>query len=273
VPDLYIVATPIGNLADVTIRALDTLGKVDLILAEDTRTTKILLNHYGIKKPLISFNEHNQTTRIPLVIDALMNGDVALVSDAGVPTISDPGQRLIAETHSLGIRVIPIPGPTALATALSASGFDGNSFLFLGFLPRKKGERHRLLYSLGYYHQTIIIYESPHRLLRTLNELALFWGDRAVSVCRELTKLYEEIYRGSLIEAMSHFTNPRGEFTLVLEGNNANKETWSTVEVQSELSKLKTQGYRAKESIELLATLSGHSKRFIYENWLSNHPN
>jgi len=271
VANLYIVATPIGNLDDISARALVTLEKVDLILAEDTRTTRKLLNHYKIKKTLISFNEHNQQKRIPFVINTLTKGDVALVSDAGVPTISDPGQRLIAELHSRGIRVIPIPGPTAIAAALSASGITGNSFLFLGFLPRRQGERHRLLNSLISFDRTIIIFESPHRVLKTLNELALFWGDRNISVCRELTKLYEEIYKGSVSQAISHFANPRGEFTLVIEGNSGNKETWSQMELKTELLKLKTEGYKAKEAVELLANVSGHPKRLIYEMWLSNH--
>jgi len=222
---LYIIATPIGNLGDITLRALETLKAVDAILCEDTRRTKILLDHYNIKKPLISYHQHSRLTKIDLVIKKLKNGEkLALVSDAGTPGISDPGNELIGQIVKLSdgqIEIIPIPGPSAITAALSVSGFDCSKFLFLGFLPKKKG-RQTILHNLArdpFDNLTIIFYESPFRIGKTLGELIGFFGEeRKAVVMRELTKKFEEIKRGSLKSLAKYFLLKKfkGEFVVVI---------------------------------------------------------
>ncbi|MBI2464442.1 16S rRNA (cytidine(1402)-2'-O)-methyltransferase [Candidatus Peregrinibacteria bacterium] len=221
---LYVVATPIGNLEDITLRALRILKEVDCIVAEDTRHSGIFLKKYGIDKPLLSFHAHSNHPKVEKIIDILKNGkNVALISDAGTPGISDPGFVLIRAALDVGIPISPIPGPSAFLAALSVSGLPTDKFLYLGFLPRKKG-RHTLLLELQNEKRTIVFYESPHRILRTLEELESMLGDRCVAIAREITKLYEEIFRGSLSEAKQHFSqkNIKGEFVIVLGGKNQN---------------------------------------------------
>ena len=267
---LYVVATPIGNLEDVTLRALRVLRDVDLIAAEDTRMTRKLLARYEIRTPLISFHEHNQARQTLRVLAALEEGDVALVSDAGVPTVSDPGAELVRKALDSGIRVTPIPGPSAVTTALSASGLRADRFVFVGFLPRRRGERLRLLERMAEVENALVIFEAPHRLRGTLEDVLAAWGDRRVTVCRELTKRYEEIFAGGVSEALEQFREPRGEFTLVVEGaDGVESEAWELERVRKALRELKGEGVRAKEAVSRIAEVSGVRRRVVYGEWLS----
>jgi 16S rRNA (cytidine1402-2'-O)-methyltransferase len=215
---LYIIATPIGNLSDLTFRARETLESVDLIACEDTRHTIILLNHYGIKKPLLSFHSHSGQTKTEKIIDYLKNGsNVALVSDAGTPGISDPGYVLIQAALDNGIGVIPIPGASAVITALCASGLPTDKFLYLGFLPVKKG-RQTLFKKIAESEYTVVFYESPHRLKKTLEQLKEYLKpDAKLSVAKELTKIYETFYRGSIDDVIKQIPeNPKGEYVVMI---------------------------------------------------------
>ncbi len=218
---LYIVPTPIGNLDDITIRAVKILSSVEIIAAEDTRTTKILLDHLHIQKPLISFFSHNETIRVPQIIEKLQQGNsIALVSDAGTPGISDPAYSIITAAIHHSIPIVPLPGPTAFVPVLIASGFPTHSFVFEGFLPHKKG-RHTKLTQLKDEHRTIIFYESPHRILKTLEELSsVLGGEREAVIGREMTKKFEEIVRGTLHSLHQTFSQRaiKGEFVLVVKG-------------------------------------------------------
>lgn len=215
---LFVVATPIGNLEDLSFRALKTLKEVDLIACEDTRHTKILLDRYKIKKPLISYFQHSKLKKLELLISKLKAGEnIALVCDAGTPGVSDPGQKLISEISKLSeINAIPIPGPNAALAALSISGFPASKFLYFGFLPKKKG-RKTLFENLKNTEYTIVFYESPHRILRTLNDLLENLGDREVVIARELTKKFETIYRGKFSEIIPKIKE-KGEFAIVIKG-------------------------------------------------------
>ncbi|MCX6013952.1 MAG: 16S rRNA (cytidine(1402)-2'-O)-methyltransferase [Chloroflexi bacterium] len=215
---LYVVATPIGNLEDISLRAIRILKEVSLIAAEDTRKTRILLNKYEIQTPLTSYFEHNKITKLPRILGALEQEDVALVSEAGMPGISDPGYELVKAAIQLGITVVPIPGPSAVVTALSVAGLPANEFIYIGFLPREKKKKKKLLVSISEEPRTIVAFESPYRVLASLGAIRDVLGDRQIAVCRELTKLYEEIFRGTITEALEHFKKPKGEFTLVIEG-------------------------------------------------------
>ncbi len=217
---LYIVSTPIGNLEDITYRAVKLLAAVDLIAAEDTRTTKVLLNHYDIHTPLVSYYSYNEERRIPELIAKLKSGgSIAVVSDAGTPGISDPAYRIIKRALEEEIAVVSLPGATAFLPALITSGLPIDEFVFEGFLPVKKG-RQTMLTSLAHERRTIVLYESPHRLIRTLNDLLNYFGDRDIAIARELTKKFEEIVRGKISFAIQHFTKNkiRGEFVLVVKG-------------------------------------------------------
>jgi 16S rRNA (cytidine1402-2'-O)-methyltransferase len=217
---LYIVSTPIGNLEDISLRAVRTLSTVDLIAAEDTRTTGILLQHYKIKKPLLSYHNYNESERTPRLIEELKQGrSIALVSDAGTPGISDPSYRIIRAALDMQLPIVAIPGASAFLPALITSGLSAERFVFLGFLPQKKG-RTTKLEEVKREPRTLILYESPHRLLRTLTDLRQSFGDRRSSVARELTKKFEEIRRGYLSDHIEHFQRhaPRGEFVIVVEG-------------------------------------------------------
>ena len=222
---LFLVPTPIGNLGDITFRAVETLNQADLILAEDTRVSFKLLKHYNIHKPLVSFHMHNEHRKLSEVISKLKSGlTIALISDAGTPGISDPGYLLVREAITNDIEVSCLPGPTALIPALIQSGLSADRFVFEGFLPPKKGRKKRLE-NLIDESRTIILYESPHKILKTLNQLIDFFGpERAVSVSRELSKIYEETFRGSLSEAVNYFFHnlPKGEFVICLLGSQKN---------------------------------------------------
>ena len=216
---LYLVATPIGNLEDMTLRGLRILREAPLIAAEDTRSARRLLDHFEIAGArLTSYNEHNKRARLPSLLAALDQGDVAVVSDAGMPGISDPGHDLVVAAIAAGHTVVPIPGASAVLAAVAASGLPSRRFHYLGFLPRQGGPRRTALRDAATSGDTLVVFESPHRLLATLEDARTALGDRQIVVCRELTKLYEEIWRGTLTEAVAHFASPRGEFTLVIEG-------------------------------------------------------
>jgi 16S rRNA (cytidine1402-2'-O)-methyltransferase len=217
-PVLYVIATPIGNLEDISLRALRLLREVKLIAAEDTRKTRRLLNSYNIKTSLTSYHEHSKRAKLDYLLDYLEKEDLALVSEAGMPGLSDPGYELIIAAIEGGISVVPIPGASAVITALVVSGLPTDQFLYVGFLPRRKGQRQRLLSSIVDEPRTIVAFETPHRLGDALNDIEEILGDRRLSVCRELTKVHEEIFRGRVSQAREHFVEPRGEFSLVIEG-------------------------------------------------------
>jgi 16S rRNA (cytidine1402-2'-O)-methyltransferase len=218
---LYVVATPIGNLEDITLRAIKVLREVDLIAAEDTRHTRKLLDRHEIRKRMISYHEHNEKEKAERIVEELRSGkSVALVSDSGTPTISDPGYVLVRRCIEEGIEVIPIPGPSAFLAALCVSGLPVHRFAFEGFLPHKAGRRRGRLKELAQEGRTLIFYESPHRLAKTLSDMLEILGDRKVVVARELTKVHEEVFRGTLEEAVERFGGERcrGEFTILVEG-------------------------------------------------------
>ncbi len=217
---LFVVGTPIGNLEDITFRAVKTLKEVDLIACEDTRRAKILLQHFEIDTPTVSYNEHNERQRIPELIEKMKAGSsIALLSDAGMPTISDPGYRLVRAARDAEIQVISVPGPSAVTAALSVSGLPTDRFIFEGFLPRKKGKRERKIMEFRDETRTVVIFESVHRIERTLHELAELLGrDRKIAVCRELTKIFEEVIYGSIGEVIEKLKVKKGEFVIVIGG-------------------------------------------------------
>jgi 16S rRNA (cytidine1402-2'-O)-methyltransferase len=266
-PSLYVVATPIGNLEDISLRALRVLKQVKLIAAEDTRATRRLLNFYDIKTPLTSYHEHNKRTKLNYLLGRLEQEDVALVSEAGMPGLSDPGYELIAAAIEHGIPVVPVPGPSAVITALVVSGLPTDQFLYLGFLPRRHGIRRRLLKAVADEPRTLVAFEAPHRLAETLNDALEIFGDRRAAVCRELTKIHEEVFRGRLSQALEHFTQPRGEFTLVIEGGSATEPEIGQ-EIEKELLKLYRQGAGAREAVARLSESSGIPKKKLYQAWL-----
>jgi 16S rRNA (cytidine1402-2'-O)-methyltransferase len=268
VSTLYLVATPIGNLEDISRRALRILGEVGLIAAEDTRKTKRLLTAYGIKTPLTSYHEHNREAKLAYLVDYLRERDVALVSEAGMPGMSDPGYELVLSAIEHGITVVPVPGPSALINAMVVSGLSTRQFTYLGFLPRKKGEKRRLLESMAAEPRTIVVFESPRRLQTTLSDVVQVLGDRRVAVCRELTKLHEEVFRGTVSEAIEHFSQPRGEFTLVIEGRGKVDKPAVTEEVEKELSRLRTEGVTAREATACLSQATGIPRKELYRAWL-----
>ena len=267
-PTLYAVATPIGNLEDISLRALRILREVKLIAAEDTRRTRQLLNAYEIKTPVTSYYEHNKLTKLDYIIGRLEKGDVALVSDAGMPGISDPGYELIAAASQRGFPIVPIPGPSTVITALAVSGLPTDKFVYIGFLPRKASERKRLMESIASERGTIVVLEAPHRLTATLEDILSVLGDRKIALCRELTKIHEEIFRGTISQAIKHFAAPRGEFTLVIAGKGEEKKPVMTEEIERKLRSMRRSGKTAKEAIAEVAQESGLPKKELYRAWL-----
>lgn len=265
---LYVVATPIGNLEDITLRAVRVLREVNLIAAEDTRTTRVLLRKHNILTRLVSYNEHNMRHRTPELMAALKTGDLALVSEAGSPGVSDPGHELIAATIDEGFPVVSIPGPSAVVTALVASGLPMRQFTFLGFLPRRAGERRRTLSIAAGEARTTVFFESPHRIRATLEAMGEALGDRRIAVCRELTKTFEEIFRGTPSEALAHFLEPRGEFTIVVDGASPGAVSQSEAEVRAELERLRADGATAKDAVSAVSAGFGSPKREVYRLWL-----
>ena len=267
-PVLYVVATPIGNLEDISSRALRILREVKLIAAEDTRRTKQLLTSYNIQTPLTSYHEHNKLAKLQYLLNYLKEESVALVSEAGTPGMSDPGYELIVAAGQCGITVVPIPGPSAVITALAVSGLPTDRFSYIGYLPHRAGKRRRLLESVADEPGTIVALESPHRLLTALEDIQRILGDRRITVCRELTKIHEEIYRTKVSQAIEYFTEPRGEFTLVIEGKVEPDKPQLTEDVKGDLQRMRRSGMRAKEVIAQMSGETGLSKKMLYQAWL-----
>ncbi|OCL25788.1 16S rRNA (cytidine(1402)-2'-O)-methyltransferase [Orenia metallireducens] len=269
---LYVCGTPIGNLDDITVRALNILKEVDLIAAEDTRHTRKLLNHYQIEAKLTSYHEHNELEKSKELLERLRGGlDVALVSDAGMPGISDPGYRLISLLREEGVKVVPIPGPTAMTTALVISGLPTDRFAFEGFLPRKKNERRSYLEGLKGEERTLIFYEAPHRLTKTLADILEVLGDRKIALCRELTKKFEETITGKVSELLEKFKedSPRGEMVLVVEGGvikeDEELEGWRGLSILEHLESLMADGLTKKKAIKEVAKLRSLPKNEVYQ--------
>jgi 16S rRNA (cytidine1402-2'-O)-methyltransferase len=263
---LFLVATPIGNLGDMSRRAIQTLQDVNLIAAEDTRHTRKLLTHFEISNRLLSYHEHNQEKAIEPILEALENGDVALVSDAGTPSINDPGYRLVKAAVAEGHTVSPIPGASAPISALIASGLPTDSFLYLGYLPRKKGERRKLLADNSAQPHTLIFLETPHRLVESLKDMVEVFGDREAVVARELTKLYEEFVRGTVPELLAHFQKrpPKGEITLLLAGETRDLEVWELEDLHKAIVRGLSDGESASGLAKRLSGESGWPRRQIY---------
>jgi 16S rRNA (cytidine1402-2'-O)-methyltransferase len=271
-PVLYVVATPIGNLEDISLRALRTLREVKLIAAEDTRKTRRLLTAYDIKTPMTSYYEHNKLTKLDYILDQLREADVALVSEAGMPGISDPGYELIVAAGQRDIPVIPVPGPSAIVTALAVSGLPTDRFIYIGVLSNKAAARRRALETVTDEPGTIIALEAPHRLRATLDDILNTLGNRRIAVCRELTKLHEEIFRGTVREAVTHFTEPRGEFTLVIEGRGTKDKPRLTETIEKQLHDMYLTGATAREAIAAVAGETGIKRKELYQTWLKAVP-
>ncbi|MDY7080464.1 MAG: 16S rRNA (cytidine(1402)-2'-O)-methyltransferase [Chloroflexota bacterium] len=264
---LYLVGTPIGNLEDITLRALRVLREASLIAAEDTRRARILTRHYEIETPITSYFEGNKLTKLETVLRALDAGDVALISEAGMPGLSDPGYELIRVAIQRGHPVVPIPGPSAPVAALVVSGLASDSFLYLGFFPRRQRERCKLLAEVAQERRTLIAFEAPHRLRKSLADIEDVLGDRLLVVCRELTKLHEEVWRGTVAEARVHFdeVDPRGEITLVIGGASKERERWGEERVRSALDELLAQGVPRPSAARRVAADSGWSRSEVYK--------
>jgi 16S rRNA (cytidine1402-2'-O)-methyltransferase len=266
---LYVVATPIGNLADITLRALRVLGDVDVIAAEDTRTTRKLLSHHGIGTPLVSYHEHNEAVRTPELLERLVGGEsVAVVSEAGTPSISDPGYRLVEAAIDSGIAVEPVPGASAVLAALVVSGLPTDSFVFEGFLPRRAGERRRRLEALASERRTIVVFESPHRVDACLADMVAVLGDRRAALCRELTKLHEEVRRAMLSELLASVgkTPVKGELVIVIEGA-AEKEPDIEAAVAEAVGRTEA-GESVREATRAVAEQRGVPRRALYDRVL-----
>ncbi len=266
---LYLVGTPIGNLGDMTMRGIQTLKDVDQIAAEDTRHTGKLLHHFQIKTPQISYHEHNEQQRIPELIAQLQAGkSIALVTDAGMPGISDPGYELVAACVTAGINVVPIPGVTAVITAISASGLPTDRFIFEGFLPAKGQERRDRLASVAGESRTLVFYESPHRLRQTLADFATTFGpNRQIVLGRELTKLHEEFWRGEIENAIEYYTQiePKGEYVIILSGAKISQPTLTDAAINSALIELINQGISRSQASRQLADEISQSRRYVYQ--------
>jgi 16S rRNA (cytidine1402-2'-O)-methyltransferase len=263
---LYIVATPIGNLEDITLRALRVLKEVDLIAAEDTRHTRILLDRHGIRKPLTSYHEHNETTKAPELVARLEQGtNIALVSDAGTPAISDPGFRLVKAAIDARVGLVPIPGASAVTAVLSASGLPTDRFVFEGFLPAKQPQRRARLQTVCHETKTLVCYEAPHRLPECLDDIREILGDREIALAREVSKVHEEFLRGTVSEIRRQIADReiKGELTLVIAGWDE-QATVSLEQVKQEARVLAAQGMRVKEVAEVLGEKYGYSKKAIY---------
>lgn len=272
---IYLVPTPIGNLGDITLRALEVLKSVDLIAAEDTRQSLKLLNHFNIKKSLISYHKHNEQGKSEELIDRVRNGEnIAVISDAGTPGISDPGGIVLKKCIENGIDVEVLPGATAFTTAIIYSGLDTSAFIFRGFLPRGNKEKKEFVESLKDRRETIIFYESPYRVIDTLTFLKENFGNRNIAICRELTKLHEEIYRGSLEEAICYFNDniPKGEFVLVLQGKsleeirNENVAKWEDMSIKDHIIYFINQGMSKKDAIKQVSKDRELPKSEVYKH-------
>lgn len=268
---LYVVATPIGNLEDLSFRALRVMREVRLIAAEDTRATGRLLARHGIETPLTSYFEHNKLAKVEAILAALEEGDVALVSEAGMPGISDPGYELVVAAIERGKIVVPVPGPSAVIAALAVSGLPTDQFTYLGFLPRRAAQRRRLLASVAAEPRTLVAYEAPHRLLETLDDVAAVLGDRRLAVARELTKVHEEVVRGTVAEVKAHFlaASPRGEITLVIAGAERLRARAETDDLCRALREAREAGKSGREAVDTVAAATGLPRRVVYRQWLT----
>lgn len=271
---LYLVATPIGNLEDITFRALNTLKQVDLIAAEDTRHTLKLLNHFEISKPLISYYKQIEKSKSNILISKLLEGkNIALVSDAGAPGISDPGEEIVKIAIENDIQVIPIPGACAFVNALIASGLNTKEFSFIGFLSAQKKEKREKLEELKYETKTLIFYEAPHKLLGTLSTICELFGDRQVVLARELTKIHEEFIRGKISEIIETIGEPKGEFVLLVEGNTVSKkdvdlQNLNELSLEEHYKYYENQGLEKKEIIKKIAKDRNLSKNEVYKEFI-----
>lgn len=276
---LYICATPIGNLEDITIRVLNTLKEVDLIAAEDTRHSIKLLNHFDIKTPMTSYHEYNKIEKAQYLVEQMRNGiNIALITDAGTPAISDPGEELVRQCHEAGIEMTSLPGAAACITALTVSGLSTRRFAFEAFLPSDKKERQNVLNELKNETRTIIIYEAPHRLIRTLELLRDELGDRRLTFGRELTKKHEEIWATTVSKAIERYENeePKGEFVLVIEGKSyreiedEHRQQWNEISIKEHMQLYVNKGLDKKEAMKAVAKERGISKRDVYQELLKD---
>lgn len=274
---LYICATPIGNLEDITMRVLHTLQKVDLIAAEDTRNSVKLLNYFDIKTPMTSYHEFNKIEKAYQLVKKMREGkDIALITDAGTPAISDPGEDLVRICYKEGIEVISLPGACACVTALTVSGLSTRRFAFEAFLPRDKKKRGIILEELKTETRTMILYEAPHHLVRTLQDVYQALGNRKISVCRELTKKHEEVMRSTIADTIAFYQNqdPRGEYVLVIEGKSyqdiekENREDWMHMDLEEHMKLYESKGIARKEAMKMVAKDRGISKREVYQQLL-----
>ena len=265
---LYVVATPIGNLEDISLRALRILREVKLIAAEDTRKTRRLLTAYEITTPMTSFHAHSGRGGVAKVLKRLEDGDVALVSEAGMPGISDPGHDLVGAVIEAGIDVVPVPGPSAVTSALAVSGLATDRFVYLGFLPSKASARRRVLAAVAGETASLVVFEAPHRVAASLKDMLELLGDRKVAVCRELTKLHEEVFRGTLGAALEWFVAPRGEFTIVIEGTPGGGRPQLTKEIEQRLAEFRESGAPVREAVAAVSGETGLSRRELYRAWL-----
>lgn len=277
---LYLCATPIGNLEDITLRVLRTLKEVDLIAAEDTRHSIKLLNHYEIRTPMTSYHEYNKVEKAQYLVGKLKEGQsVALITDAGTPAVSDPGEELVRQCYEAGVEVTSLPGPAACITALTLSGLPTRRFAFEAFLPAENRERQRVLEELKDETRTIILYEAPHHLVRTLKELLQALGDRRFTLCRELTKKHETAWQTTLSEAIARYggEEPRGECVLVIEGRNPEEllkeqqQDWQRLSVREHVAYYESRGRERKEAMRLAAKDRGVSRREIYQRLLEGN--
>lgn len=271
---LYLCATPIGNLEDITLRVLRTLREVDLIAAEDTRNSIKLLNHFEIKTPMTSYHEFNKVEKAYQLVERLQAGEnIALITDAGTPGISDPGEELVKIAYEAGIEVTSLPGAAACITALTLSGLSTRRFVFEAFLPKDKKERKRVLEELKKETRTIILYEAPHHLLKSLEELENIFKDRKITLCRELTKKYEEIHRTTMNEVLDYYKeqDPRGEYVLVIEGKTKEeveeerRKEWESLSLEEHMQLYEQKGFSHKEAMKFVAKDRGVSKRDVYQ--------
>lgn len=270
---LFLVATPIGNLEDITLRAIRILKEVDFIAAEDTRHSLKLLNHLGISKPLISYYKQKEASKSSYLVDELLSGkNIALISDAGTPVISDPGETVVSLAIENDIPVVPVPGPCAIISALIASGISANSFSFFGFLPVSKKEKFEKLEAIKNYETTLVFYEAPHKLTATLEAMLEVLGDRSIVLCRELTKVHEEFIRGKLSDVISKLSEPKGEFVLIVEGNLHKKEEsiaiLNNLSLEEHYKFYEKQGFSKKEIIKKIAKDRGVAKNEIYQHFV-----
>ena len=276
---LYLCATPIGNLEDITYRVLRTLKEVDLIAAEDTRNSIKLLNHFQISTPMTSYHEYNKIEKGNKLVEKMEEGkNIALITDAGTPGISDPGEELVSMCHEADIEVTSLPGPAACVTALTVSGLPTRRFSFEAFLPTDKKERKKILEELRQDTRTIVLYEAPHRLVRTLEELSEVLGDRKATLCRELTKKHETVFVSTLYELCTYYQSeePKGECVLVIQGKSQkeketeSQEEWMKMPLEQHMAYYENQGFSRKDAMKLVAKDRGVSKREIYQKLLTD---